>query len=156
MEKKMTHLQNGTFAPTITPAITSKFASLDYPSDIRTSEENYSLITILFHPTEAAIMNNEKNSSTSPSNDDDLVKEDVVTLWQVPKNSIIGTFFWFYSWPIRCVLAITLPNPKTCRRFYLVTFVFCILWIGVVAYLIFWMLVIIGKSSNIRNSPMIW
>lgn len=69
----------------------------------------------------------------------------MVTLWQGPKKSMLSTFFWFYSWPIRCVLAMTLPNPLARRRYYIVTFLFSILWIGVVAYLIFWMLVIIGK-----------
>lgn len=83
--------------------------------------------------------------------EDVMSKREVLTLWQVPRNSIIGTFWWFYSWPIRFVLAMTLPNPRTRRRFYVATFLLCIVWIGVVAYLIFWMLVVIGKLGHYKT-----
>lgn len=100
-----------------------------------------------FMDTEPAV---NSNFTTAP--DENMGKTELLTLWALPRNSKLGAIWWFYSWPIRFVLAITLPNPRTCRKLYVVTFLFCILWIGVVAYLIFWMLVIIGKDNKKRKN----
>lgn len=67
-------------------------------------------------------------------------------LWSMPETkSPWIKIWWFYSWPIRFILFLTLPNPLKYRKFYPLTFLLCIIWIGLVAYLIFWMLVVIGK-----------
>lgn len=76
-----------------------------------------------------------------------------LSLWKLPNDaSTLLLLWWFYSWPIRFVLTITLPNPQTCRKMYVLTFILCIIWIGFVAYLIFWMLVVIGKIRKVLSN----
>lgn len=66
------------------------------------------------------------------------------SLWRIPIASRLKTIWWIYTWPIKFILTITIPNPKTYRRLYPVTFLMCIIWIGLNAYMIVWMLTVIG------------
>lgn len=67
------------------------------------------------------------------------------SLWLCPMTSKLTTIFWIYTWPIKLLLTLTIPNPKTYRRCYPFTFFMCIVWIGVNSYVIVWMLSIIGE-----------
>lgn len=67
------------------------------------------------------------------------------SLWNCPMKSKLNTIWWIYTWPIKLILTMTIPNPKTFRRMYPVTFIMCIIWIGLNSYLIVWMLSAIGK-----------
>lgn len=69
------------------------------------------------------------------------------SLWHVPLANRLKTIWWIYTWPIKFILTITIPNPKTYRRLYPLTFVMCIMWIGLNAYMIVWMLTVIGKTQ---------
>lgn len=69
------------------------------------------------------------------------------SLWTCPMTSKVRTIWWIYTWPIKFVLTMTIPNPKTYRRMYPVTFVMCIIWIGLNSYLIIWMMTIIGEHN---------
>lgn len=75
----------------------------------------------------------------------DLIKKQRLGLWPCPKQTIPRTIFWYFSWPIRVILFCTTPNPRTQRRWYALTFLICIAWIGVITYLIFFMLIIISE-----------
>lgn len=77
-----------------------------------------------------------------------LLKKQRLGLFPCPEDSLPRTIFWYYSWPIRAILFCTIPNPKTQRKFYIVTFMICVAWIGVVTYLIFFMLIVICKLNN--------
>lgn len=68
------------------------------------------------------------------------------SLWRIPISNRLKTIWWIYTWPIKCILTITIPNPKTYRRLYPLSFIMCILWIGLNAYMIVWMLTVVGKS----------
>lgn len=68
------------------------------------------------------------------------------SLWRVPLTNRLKTLWWIYTWPIKFILTITIPNPKTYRRMYPVSFVMCIMWIGLNAYMIVWMLTVIGMA----------
>lgn len=78
-------------------------------------------------------------------NDDNKVRK---SLWHLPAANTAKKLWWFYTWPIKCVLTMTIPNPKTYRRLYPLTFLMCILWIGTNAYLVVWMVTVIGKMSS--------
>lgn len=69
----------------------------------------------------------------------------VNSLWLCPMSSKLSTLWWIYTWPIKLLLTLTIPNPKTYRRIYPFTFFMCIVWIGVNSYVIVWMLSIIGE-----------
>lgn len=69
------------------------------------------------------------------------------SLWICPKTSKLDTLWWIYTWPIKFLLTLTIPNPKTYRQMYPLTFFMCIIWIGINSYMIVWMLSIIGKHG---------
>lgn len=69
------------------------------------------------------------------------------SLWHLPPTRTIPKILWWaYTWPIKFVLTMTIPNPKTYRRLYPLTFLLCILWIGSNAYMVVWMVTVIGKT----------
>lgn len=67
--------------------------------------------------------------------------------FKLPRGGVLSIVWWCYSWPIRFILACVCPNPRTNRRFYVVTFFVCIAFLGLNAYFIVWMLTIFGKSE---------
>ncbi|XP_059611375.1 sodium/potassium/calcium exchanger 4-like [Phlebotomus argentipes] len=75
-------------------------------------------------------------------------------LWNMPKSSVGRRIWWLYTWPIRFVLTFTVPSPKRMRRLYPLTFIMCIIWIGINSYMIFWMLTVIGYTFYIPESVM--
>ena len=56
-----------------------------------------------------------------------------------------------FIWPIKFLLSITVPDcrKENLRRFYPITFIMCIIWIGISSYLNSWMMTIIGKLSAV-------
>lgn len=66
------------------------------------------------------------------------------SLWHFPTSSRLESIWWIYTWPIKFVLTLTIPNPKTYRKCYPLTFVMCITWIAANSYMVIWMLSIIG------------
>lgn len=70
------------------------------------------------------------------------------SLWNCPMTGKLRTMWWIYTWPIKFVLTLTIPNPKTYRRMYLLTFVLCIIWIGLNSYVIVWMMTVIGEHNS--------
>lgn len=84
--------------------------------------------------------------------DDDSGDENKVrkSLWHLPATRTIPkVIWWFYTWPIKFLLTMTIPNPKTYRRLYPLTFLLCIIWIGSNAYLVVWMVTVIGKMLRL-------
>lgn len=77
-----------------------------------------------------------------------LLKKQRMGLWPCPKDSMPRTIFWYYTWLIRAVFKCTIPNPKTNPKWYPLSFVMCIIWIGVNTYLIFFMMIVIGELFN--------
>lgn len=83
-----------------------------------------------------------------------LEKKDRKSLWKRPvakdeyDRNIFRTFWWCYTWPIKCLLTVTIPNPKTWRRLYPLTFIMCVIFIGINAYMIVWMLTVTGKRKK--------
>lgn len=77
-----------------------------------------------------------------------------MTLWKISRETKLRTVWWFYSWAIRFVLTFTIPNPIYMRRWYPLTFIMCIIFIGLTSFLTFWMMSIIGYTLGIPDSVM--
>ncbi|XP_038112722.1 sodium/potassium/calcium exchanger 3 [Culex quinquefasciatus] len=77
-----------------------------------------------------------------------------MTLWRISNETWLRLFWWFYSWPIRFVLTFTIPNPLIMRRWYPLTFIMCIIFIGLTSFLVFWMVAIIGFTFGIPDTIM--
>jgi len=73
-----------------------------------------------------------------------------------PSNdSYCNKLWWMLVRPIAILLATTIPSchSEFCKRFYMVTFFMCIVWIGVTSYMVSWMITIIGvPKSKILSS----
>lgn len=53
-------------------------------------------------------------------------------------------FWYFYSFPIKILLRFLIPNPLKFRKLYPLTFIMCIVCIGINAFMIVWMLTALG------------
>ncbi|XP_069695188.1 sodium/potassium/calcium exchanger 3-like [Periplaneta americana] len=83
--------------------------------------------------------------------------EDDVQLFTWPSDSGCGTkLWWLIVRPIAFLLAVTIPNCRSrCgKRLYFLTFIMCIVWIGVASYVVAWMITVIGDTLNIPDSVM--
>lgn len=72
------------------------------------------------------------------------------SLWIMPSGDRTRLIWWIYTWPIKLLLTISIPNPKTYRRLYPLTFFMCIIWIGLNAYMIVWMITVMGESDTLK------
>ncbi|CAG9771427.1 unnamed protein product [Ceutorhynchus assimilis] len=63
---------------------------------------------------------------------------------------------WIITWPIRLVFFLTIPDcekPKL-KKWFPITFLMCIVWIGSLSYIVAWMITIIGDTLRIPDSVM--
>jgi len=67
-------------------------------------------------------------------------------VWAVP-STWLRFIVWLISWPLIAVMFVTVPDCRQSRwkRWFLVTFLTSIAWIGVYSYLMVWMISIIGE-----------
>ena len=57
-------------------------------------------------------------------------------LWKIPANASKFEIFWyFFTWLIRFCLHYTIPNPIKYKKWFVMSFVMCIVWIGGVSYM---------------------
>lgn len=72
------------------------------------------------------------------------------------KGSCGNKLCWLFIRPLAILLAATIPNcrSESCKKFYMVTFLMCVLWIGVTSYLVAWMITIVGDTLKIPDSVM--
>lgn len=63
------------------------------------------------------------------------------------KPTILRVFFWITILPIHIVFLFTIPdcNLKRFRKWFPLTFIMCIIWIGSLSYVVAWMITIVGK-----------
>lgn len=63
---------------------------------------------------------------------------------------------WIVTWPIRLVFFLTIPDcekPKL-KKWFPLTFLMCIVWIGSLSYFVAWMITVIGDTLRIPDSVM--
>ncbi|XP_032527848.2 sodium/potassium/calcium exchanger 4-like [Danaus plexippus] len=77
------------------------------------------------------------------------------SVFRFPKEKgIVYKIWWVYTWPIRLILGLTIPSPVSCKRYYLLTFIMCIVWIGVNSYFVSWSMTVLGNTFLIPESVM--
>ncbi|CAH1184133.1 unnamed protein product [Phyllotreta striolata] len=84
-------------------------------------------------------------------------EDNSVSLWKWPRDiSWIKQALWFINWPINFLFFISIPNSEKLKsNFWIpITFITCILWIGVLSYLLSWMITVIGDILGIPDSVM--
>ncbi|XP_037038337.1 sodium/potassium/calcium exchanger 3-like [Bradysia coprophila] len=75
-------------------------------------------------------------------------------LWPPPNDAWPRVVFWYYTWLIRLVLRCTVVDVKKYPKWFAFSFIMSIVWIGVMTYLIFFMLIIISYTFSIPESVM--
>ncbi|KAL1498367.1 hypothetical protein ABEB36_009177 [Hypothenemus hampei] len=81
--------------------------------------------------------------------------EESVNIWEWPRRATNkAKFWWTFTWPISFILYMTTPTIKTYPKLYIVTFAMCVFWIGGVAYLVAWLITVIGDTLEIPDSVM--
>ncbi|XP_046422704.1 sodium/potassium/calcium exchanger 4-like [Neodiprion fabricii] len=78
------------------------------------------------------------------------------TPFTIPKRSLPGKMWWFFLWPLRLLLFVTVPDCryKRVRKFYPLTFFMCIFWIAVTSYIVSWMITVVGDTIGIADAVM--
>ena len=89
---------------------------------------------------------------------DDLTEEETPRYpWQRPKGEgVLNHIWWGLYLPLTLLFFITIPDvryPKL-AKFYPLSFFMCMAWIGAVAYVVTWMITIIGYTFGIPDSVM--
>lgn len=107
-------------------------------------EKKLSVAAIPIEPIFVIDTQNEINKQAETSDDGSVTKKVRKSLWRLPAAGGLKTVWWIYTWPIKFILTITIPNPKTFRKLYPLSFLMCIVWIGLNAYMIVWMITVIG------------
>lgn len=74
-----------------------------------------------------------------------LFTEESTKIWEWPKEqSIASQLWWILTWPISFFLYISTPDCRKYPRLFPLTFFMCIIWIGIISYLISWLITVIG------------
>ncbi|KAG5896875.1 hypothetical protein JTB14_033516 [Gonioctena quinquepunctata] len=86
-----------------------------------------------------------------------LEEEESHNLWKWPAGS--GKFTqatWIITWPIYLIFLFTIPDCQKPRfkKWFPLTFIMCIVWIGSLSYFVAWIITIIGDTLKIPDSVM--
>lgn len=77
------------------------------------------------------------------------VDEGADSPWRVPVDTNI--LVYLLRWPITFVLWLTLPDCRKHPGLKMITFVFCIGWIGITSYTVAMTITIIGKFRTLAE-----
>ncbi|XP_075156034.1 sodium/potassium/calcium exchanger 5 isoform X1 [Haematobia irritans] len=64
-------------------------------------------------------------------------------------ESKVMKFWWAFTLPIKCILKCLIPHPAEHRRLYPISFIMCIICIGINAYMIVWTLTAFGVAIRV-------
>ncbi|KAK9869627.1 hypothetical protein WA026_003373 [Henosepilachna vigintioctopunctata] len=79
--------------------------------------------------------------------------EDVDSLFNFPREAkFCRKCFWIYIMPIKLVLRFVIPDPKKHPKLFPITFIMCIIFIGLNSYLVSWMITLTGTVSGIPDA----
>lgn len=129
-------------------------------ASFKTSTTTMEISTVFVKPQveeekidEKTLAENEKRAAEEKKAHN-LLKQQRKGLWPQPKDSVPRTIFWYYTWLIRLVLRCTVVDVKNHPKWFPFTFIMSIVWIGVMTYLIFFMMIIISYTFSIPESVM--
>nr|CAD7455680.1 unnamed protein product [Timema tahoe] len=107
---------------------------------------------------------NRKTTSDSPDRDLNLDLTILVSLAQHETSALSNyatekwwkQLAWLFIWPIHLVFLVTIPDCEKPRfkKWFPLTFIMCIIWIGSLSYVVAWMITIIGDTLKIPDSVM--
>lgn len=106
------------------------------------------------------VTENSDNQETSKT-ETAIIEKHKHSLWKWPAGR--GKFTqatWILTWPIHLVFMFTIPDCERPRfkKWFPLTFIMCIVWIGSLSYVVAWMITIIGAVlfKHFKCSILIW
>ncbi|XP_072385570.1 sodium/potassium/calcium exchanger 4-like isoform X2 [Diabrotica undecimpunctata] len=102
-------------------------------------------------------VNSDLETSKKDETKDETEEDNHFTLWKYPSEiSKIRQAIWIITWPINCAFFLTVPHCEKVKsdKWIPVAFVMCILWIGMLSYILSWMITVIGDTLRIPDSVM--
>ncbi|XP_004523685.1 sodium/potassium/calcium exchanger 4 isoform X2 [Ceratitis capitata] len=101
-------------------------------------------------PDNTSSIVNLTHSKSWNSDESDDVPPPPQRLFSLPHGETkLRKFWWAFIFPIRLTLTFVIPNPAHHRRLYPLSFIMCIIAIGLNAYMIVWMLTAFGVTINV-------
>lgn len=73
-----------------------------------------------------------------------------------PPKGIWKKICWILALPLSLCFYFTIPDVRkqTCRKWYPLTFMFCIIWIALTSYVLVWMVTLIGFTFGLPDTVM--
>lgn len=78
-------------------------------------------------------------------------------LLQVPPEAGFLVYLqWILSWPARFAFSMTIPNiqDENLRKFYTVALFMSVMWLGLLTYMVGWLITVIGYTLSVPDSVM--
>jgi solute carrier family 24 (sodium/potassium/calcium exchanger), member 4 len=114
--------------------------------------ESYKQIDVENYKTQDFVSRTDLLSVLTEHDKDDDAKSN---LFHYPsEKSGISQFWFILTWPMRIILKYTIPDPVRHKNLFMLSFVMCIIWIGCVTFMVFWMTVLVGDTFNIPDNVM--
>ncbi|XP_043506815.1 sodium/potassium/calcium exchanger 4-like [Frieseomelitta varia] len=72
------------------------------------------------------------------------------------ERTVIAKCWFLFCWPLKFLLYITIPDARIERlkHWYPLTFIMCLIWVGISSYLVSWMTTVVGDTIGIPDSIM--
>ncbi|KAL3282930.1 hypothetical protein HHI36_006088 [Cryptolaemus montrouzieri] len=135
-------------------SVSNRKASVISPYGSYMEEPHHSSSVTNYQSTsDMQIKDPEKNSTKTDEKTEEKQEDDDDTFWVFPKKGgCFRIFFWIYLFPIKVVLFFLVPDPKKHRVLFPITFIMCIILIGVNSYVVSWMITLIGLTFHIPDA----
>ncbi|KAG8235801.1 hypothetical protein J437_LFUL015840 [Ladona fulva] len=92
-----------------------------------------------------------------PSGTDKQESSEEYSVFSLPRGKgVWRVLSWIIVWPIHLVFFLTIPDCErpALKRWFPLTFLMCIVWIGSLSYVVAWTITIIGDTLKIPDSVM--
>ncbi|CAD1478169.1 unnamed protein product, partial [Heterotrigona itama] len=72
------------------------------------------------------------------------------------ERTMIAKCWFLFCWPLKFLLYVTIPDARIERlkHWYPLTFIMCLIWVGISSYLVSWMTTVVGDTIGIPDSIM--
>lgn len=71
-----------------------------------------------------------------------------------PPGGWLMNLWWIISVPVSALLSVSIPDCRVYRKCYPLTFLMCVVWIGICSYMVSWMMTVFGYTFHINDAVM--
>ncbi|XP_034172551.1 sodium/potassium/calcium exchanger 4 isoform X1 [Osmia lignaria lignaria] len=142
-----------------TSCSSSKKKRFDIDGNNSTPNESYKSQndSVVNHPEKRKDGGNEAENGGEGSLEKLAEPSEAASPFVWPEERSLTKKCWFlFCWPLKFLLFATIPDCRTERlmKWYPLTFVMCVIWIGLSSYFVSWMMTVVGDTAGIPDSIM--